>query len=350
MIGDVRSYLCKVLVVALALVGLVAAPAAADPAGPSDFRSEVTGIAPAVDGVRAEIRGGDAFLEIEVEAGHEVTVFDYTPDKPYLRVLADGTVQRNRTASGTYLNDDRKGGGTIPESAEDPDAEPDWEDVGDGGTYAWHDHRVHWMTEASPPVARGERVGDVYDPWRVPILVDGTAADIEGTLVYENAPSPIPWAVLALITGGLLAWGGRRNAVRTASVGLVAVAALGVVVGRGDYSSTPDSGGNPLLWILPVAGLVLAAIALARSRSGSAVVFALGSVASLSGWALLRIAVLTKPVLPTELPAALDRSSVAAAIGVSIAAAYLAVTSGALAFPDLVDDDPSDGPTASRSS
>src|SRR3546814_16610425 len=47
------------LVVAVVLAS--AAPASADPAGPSDFRSEVTGISPATEGVDAEIRGGDSF-------------------------------------------------------------------------------------------------------------------------------------------------------------------------------------------------------------------------------------------------------------------------------------------------
>jgi hypothetical protein len=60
----------------LALVLLVAGagPAGADPAGPSDFRSEVDRIEPAVDGVDAAIRGGDSFLELTVASGHTVVV------------------------------------------------------------------------------------------------------------------------------------------------------------------------------------------------------------------------------------------------------------------------------------
>ena len=123
MIDDVRSFLLRVLVVALALVGFAAAPAAADPAGPSDFRSEVTRITPDIEGVDAEIRGGDAFIELTVDDGHEVIVYGYEtdPPKPYLRFKADGTVERNRNSSATYVNDDRKGGGTVPDNAQDPD-------------------------------------------------------------------------------------------------------------------------------------------------------------------------------------------------------------------------------------
>ena len=92
---------------------VTAAPAAADAAGPSDFRSEVTGIVPAVDGVEAEIRGGDSFLELTVDDGHTVIVEGYTGE-PYLRFQPDGTVERNRLSPATYLNDDRQGRGRHP--------------------------------------------------------------------------------------------------------------------------------------------------------------------------------------------------------------------------------------------
>ena len=48
--------------------------------------------------------------------------------------------------------------------------------------------------------------------------------------------------------------------------------------------------------------------------------------------------VLFKPVLPTDLPFPVDRTTVAIALGVSVAAAYLTVTSGMLTLPTLDDD------------
>src|SRR3546814_9423334 len=84
------------LVVAVVLAS--AAPASADPAGPSDFRSEVTGISPATEGVDAEIRGGDSFLELTVSEGIEVIVEGYS-DEPYLRFRADGTVRSEEHTS-----------------------------------------------------------------------------------------------------------------------------------------------------------------------------------------------------------------------------------------------------------
>jgi hypothetical protein len=334
-----RTRATLALAVLLLVVG--ARPASADPAGPTDFRSEVTAIEPAVDGVEAAIRGGDSFLELPVGAGRTVVVEGYSGE-PYLQVLEDGTVQRNRLSSATYLNDDRKGRVDIPPEVqaamEDDGTEPDWETVAEGGTYAWHDHRVHWMAEVSPPVERGERVTGAYDPWRVPITVDGEAVEVQGTLTYASTTTPVPWAVLALVVAGALAWLARGRGLRAGAAALAAVSLAAVVVGRADWASTPGGDGNPLLWALPVVALLAAGGAVALAARGSGVVLALAAVAALSGWALFRIQALVKPVLPTELPFALDRATVALALGVSVAVAYLAVTSGALALPDLDDD------------
>src|SRR5690606_14963904 len=216
--------------------------------------SEVIGFEPAVEGVSARIRGGDSFIEIEVAEGRTVTVEGYSGEL-YLQVLEDGTVQRNRLSAATYLNEHRMGGADRPAevtAAIESGAEPEWETIASGGTYAWHDHRVHWMSDASPQVSRGERVSGRYDPWTIPITVDGAPSEIQGYLVYEHATSPLPWAALALVSAGLLAWLGRDRGLRLAAVALVLVAAAAVVVGRADWASTPDGGGNPLLWILPV--------------------------------------------------------------------------------------------------
>lgn len=340
MIGDVRRLL-HLVVLATGVVVVTAAPAAADPAGPSDFRSEVTGISPAADGVDAVIRGGDSFLELTVAEGHTVIVEGYEGE-PYLRFQPDGTVERNRLSAATYLNDDRKGAGiTLPAdvTAADADTPPEWEPVADGGTYAWHDHRVHWMEEASPNVARGERVEGAYDPWRVPLVVDGARTEVQGILIYEETVSPLPYAGLALIIAGALIWYGRGVGLRLPAALLAIVALSAVVVGWADYRATPDGGGNPLLWALPAVALVAAVAAVVLAKRSAGVVLALASVASLSAWALFRLQALLKPVLPTDLPFAIDRAAIALALGTSSAVAYLAATSGVLTLPDLDDDE-----------
>lgn len=315
-----------------------ATPAAADAAGPGDYQSEVTGIEPHVGGVTAQILGGDSFLEVTVAPGHAVLVEGYQGE-PYLRFRRDGTVERNRLSSATYLNDDRKARVTIPADVQaamaDEGTDPEWEVVAGGGTYAWHDHRVHWMAGVPPPVERGERVTGAYDPWRVPIEVDGTAAEVRGTLTYASATSPLPWVGLAAAAAGALVWLGRGRGLRLPAVALAVVSTLAVVVGRADWAATPAGGGNPLLWILAAVAVVTAAGAAALPARNAGGVLALAAVASLSGWALLRFTVLLEPVLPTELPFALDRATVALALAVSAGAAYLAVTSGVLALPAL---------------
>jgi hypothetical protein len=110
------------------------------------------------------------------------------------------------------------------------------------------------------------------------------------------------------------------------------------VVGWADYSSTPDGGGNPLHWALAAVALATALGAWALARRSAGVILTLASAAALSGWGLFRIEVLFKPVLPTELPDALDRTVVALALGVSVGAAVVAVLSSGLSLPDLADD------------
>lgn len=328
--------LARALLGGLALVAIAAGPAAADPAGPSDFRSRVTGIEPAAPGVHAEIRGGDTFLEVTVDRGHEVTVEGYQGE-PYLRFRKDGTVERNTRSPATYLNNSRTGKVTVPPTA-DPKATPVWETVGHGGSYAWHDHRVHWMSEVRPPVPRGNKVGGSYDPWKVPLQVDGRSVEVRGTLVYEPTTSILPWLGLIVVAAGALGWFGRRRAVLAASAALTSVSVLAVVVGRADFSSTPG-GGNPLLWWLPVGALLGGIVALVpRFKGTGAVIGSLASVACLTGWAFLRIKVLTKPILPTSLPFWFDRATTSLGLGLALAAAYLAVTSGQLRLAPLPDD------------
>ncbi len=195
------------------------------------------------------------------------------------------------------------------------------------------------MDAASPSVDRGERVDGAYDPWRVPLVVDGAVGEVQGILIYEKTVSPLPYAGLAAIVAGAMAWYGRRGGLRIPAAVLTVVSAAAVVVGWADYRATPDGGGNPLLWALAAVALGTAVGALALARRSAGVVLLLASVASLSGWALFRIQALLKPVLPTDLSFALDRTTVALGLGVSVAAAFLAVTSGVLSLPDLDDDE-----------
>jgi hypothetical protein len=317
-----------------AALALHASPAAADPPGPSDFRSTVTAVEPAADGLRAEVVGGDAFLELTVEDGHEVVVEGYG-DEPYLRFLPDGTVERNSRSEATYLNEDRQGAVELPEDA-DNEAEPAWEEVADGGTYAWHDHRIHWMGNDTPP---GFGAGEVVQEWTVDIAVDDTPTAVRGELVLAGDVSSLPWFALAAVAAAAVVLAGRRHP-RVAAAAAVVVGALGAAVaGYGELAAAPpDTGASPLVLVVPGLGLLCGLLALGAALrvlpiERAAPALTLAGAAALIGWAVLRAEVLWTPVLPTELPDDLDRALTALAIGLGVAAAGLVVWAGGLASP-----------------
>ena len=64
--------------------------------------------------------GGDGFLDMPVEPGHEVVVEGYDGE-PYLRFRADGTVQENQNSPATYLNRNRYAGAEVPAAIQGDD-------------------------------------------------------------------------------------------------------------------------------------------------------------------------------------------------------------------------------------
>lgn len=338
-IGHLASAL--VALTALAVLG-AAAPAAADPPRPTDYQSRIDAITPDVEGIDVRIVGGDSFLELTAEPGTEVVVLGYDGE-PYLQFLADGTVQENQRSAATYLNESRYG---RPGEVEVPpdlseDDEPVWETVATGGTHAWHDHRVHWMSPDKPP---GFEAGDVIQTQDVNLLVEGEPVAVTVSVLLADPISPLPWMALAVVSAGAVALVGWRRGSLAVSIGAAAVAsALAAVAGQAELSEAPaGAGASPLVIVVPAIGLVaalVAAILLWRGARSLAGVSLLASAACLGGWAVLRLLVLFKPVLPTSLPEGLDRAATALAIGVAVGVAALVLHSGAVAAAPLTDDD-----------
>ena len=185
------------LVLFVASFAITPGVAAADPAGPTDYLSEVVEIDPDSGGFEIEVIGGDSFVLLTVAEGVAVDVVGYSGE-PYLRFLSDGTVEENRLAPSKYLNDDRYARDEVPEHA-DARAAPDWVVVARDGSYAWHDHRTHWMNEVPPP---GRGPGDRVAEGVVPLLVDGAEVDISVVSVWQ--PPPSLWPVTGGFTTGLL--------------------------------------------------------------------------------------------------------------------------------------------------
>lgn len=313
------------------MAGLVlagASPAAADPAGPTDFRSEVIDVDPETATISASMLGGDSFFMLEVEPGTEVLVLGYHAE-PYLRVLADGTVEQNLNSPTFYLNEDRFGEEAIPEFATD-DAEPEWEQVDNDGTYAWHDHRTHWMNRQDPLASeRGDQILEAV----VPLVVDGTEVDVTVSSIWQPEPSSVPAVVGALAGIGLavLAFLGLRSVNRTAlpASGL-ALAALVVGVAQ-NRSLPPETGPSRLNWLLPATGLVLMATAGGLRRLEPLVRWAIVAAggAELLLWGWLRRSGVGAAILPTDLPFWLDRLVTALAVvgglGITVVAVYAVI-------------------------
>jgi hypothetical protein len=299
----------------------------ADPAGPTDYRSTVVSIDPPTAQIEARILGGDSFFELEVRLGSVVEVIGYEGE-PYLRFLADGTVEENRNSPTRYLNVDRFGAGDVPDSAF-ADAAPEWRRVGDGGRYAWHDHRTHWMQTSRPlGAARGDQILESV----VPLVVDGVAVDVTVRSVWAPAPSWLP-AWLGLACGVLLAaltgrwwWHNRRSTpVALVAVG-VAFAALSVGVWQ--FVSLPsETGPRWTWWLLPFLAVVLVGVEWFLSKrdavTAAALVALIGLLLSLWGWQ--RRDGLRRAILPTDAPFWLDRFVTA-----------LALSGGAVAFVTAV--------------
>jgi hypothetical protein len=354
-----RSRLRRGLVAAalalLVVLGL-AGPAGADPAKPTNYRSHVTSVKPTSSIIAVKVVGGDGFLDVDVQPGHEVVVSGYDGE-PYLRLSKDGTVEENQNSPATYLNRNRYATTPVPAALQGKSLPPAaWLKVGSGGHYAWHDHRIHFMGKdpsAVPGLAQGRPV-----VWAggVPMTVDGKKLVVHGEYRLLKAPNPLPWLAIAAIGTMLIVVVGRRRPVLVAAIALLigGVAALWVGVEQ-NRAIPPGAGATALTVILPVVAIVAALVAIARWSTPVGVIAALASAATTGGWVLTRYSVLTKAVLPTNLSPNADRLGTTIALATAIGGAILTVRSGGLSLPRLEDADTADaadadpGPAATAS-
>lgn len=329
-----RATVTLALALATTAVALLAAPdgaAFADPAGPTDYESEIVGLDPEVATIDVEIVGGDSFVLLDVRSGVEVTVLGYRGE-PYLLFDTDGDVWENRRSPATYENSERYGVGSLPPEA-DHTAEPEWRRVGSGGSWAWHDHRAHRM-DPFPPVnaERGDQVLDAV----VPLVVDGVEVDVRVASTWMPAPSRWPGVGGAAAGVLVLALLRRRLALALA---VVSGAAFGVGVVQ--FGSLP-SATKPLWlwWVAPAIAFAAALAAVAADTRRRAVdasggpaplpLWAHGATliaaAQLLVWGVERRDGLVRAVLPTDLPFWIDRAVSAAALSAGALGAAIVLT------------------------
>lgn len=339
---------------------LTAAPAFADPPGPTNYRAEVVGIEPPTDAVEAEVLGGDSFLRVTVAQGHEALLRGYDGEELYLRFDANGEVYENRRSQSYYQNQSRYD----PTAADRPaelgvDVPPDWVLVASDGSYAWHDHRIHWMSPTTLPFrADTDDAGQArpVDPalgepqpttvWSepIPLTVDGEQLGIAGEVTYLPDASPVGAlvaAALALVGVVLLGW---RSATAGILVGAVGGAVLALAVSVPQVVGlTPGVEPQPLQVIIPaIALLVVGAGMAARARSTVALAVAGAAGIPLLGWAVSNVGAVTAPIVPPSVvPAMLFRVVLGAVAGGGIA--VVAVGMRALATSDALSLDPGPG-------
>jgi hypothetical protein len=275
----------------------------------------VVDVRPRVDGARIEVVGGDAFLQLTVDRGHEAVVPGYGGE-PYLRFGRDGTVEINRRSPATYVNGDRQGGGAVPAEA-DREAPPQWDRVASGGTYAWHDHRIHWMGSDHPD----------HSTWAVAIEVDGRRVVVEGELTSLPKPVPVPAAVLG--AGALLAVllvDRRRHPASLAAATALGAAAVAAVLGWGTWVVQPTGvGANPLVVAVPLVAAATAGLALVPRLRSRRQLLVLAAVALVGGWAVLQLPALWHAIVPNQLAAPAVRAGLAVVAGLAVGAAVLGV-------------------------
>ncbi|MCP4309276.1 MAG: hypothetical protein GY788_31265 [bacterium] len=302
--------------------------ALADPPGPTDYMSEVTEVDPETDGFSIKIVGGDSFVLLTADDGVAIDVVGYQGE-PYLRFLGDGTVEENRLSPSKYLNEDRYADSPMPREAS-ADAEPEWHRVSGDGSFAWHDHRTHWMNEVPPP---GRAPGDRVAEGVVPLVVAGTEVDVTVVSMWQQPPSSLPVA-FGFTAGLLIAFALLRR--RDAVLPVLAMSALATsVVGALAYLSVPAETGPPWsLWAFPVtAGLLTLVVAALGNRGGFVQrqrgALLLIAALELIGWGIAHWGWLWSAILPTSLPFWVDRfvasivlvSAIGAAAAIVVAAA-----------------------------
>jgi hypothetical protein len=193
---------------AIVLAGLTASPAAAHTISgprPSNYRSRVVAIAPAIPGISARVVDLGSRIELTNRSSTEVTVLGYE-DEPYLRIGPSGVFE-NLHSLATYINRTRLGG-TVPAGIDTaPTAEPQWKKISSSHTARWHDHRIHWMgAQLPPPVAQSPGSFHHLSQQNIVLLRNGERVAVAVSLDWVPGPSGLPWipALVALFAAGVL--------------------------------------------------------------------------------------------------------------------------------------------------
>jgi hypothetical protein len=319
------------------LLFLGASPAAAhgsagSPA--SNYHTVIlTGTAGGENGTGFSVRAIEDGNRMEVRwlAGPVVLVPGYD-DEPYLRIGPKG-VEENRRSAAAYVNDDRQGTTSPPDSV-DPDAAPVWKRISTVPVARFHDHRAHYMGSLLPEqVAAEPGKRHRFNEFEIPIAQGASVTEVTGYVEWIPSPRAVAQYVgaVALAVGviGLAAWAGidahRRKKIRIPIVALFVcliavdkVHLYGIVLGveGGSWLGRLVSIGYASIaaWVIGI----VAAVLWLRGRQDAmyVITFAAALMALIGGVADLSI--LTKSSIVFRWSDAVARWSVAATLGLGI--------------------------------
>ncbi|MGH4008084.1 MAG: hypothetical protein ACRDTH_07985 [Pseudonocardiaceae bacterium] len=323
--------LARAVVLAILFALINPAPAAAHIAGsggsPSNYRTVVTAIRPAVPTVAVTVGPGGQWVRITNQGATEIVILGYRGE-PFL-LLSQDQVQVNELSSTAAETGQTRGNPAAHDPVtQDPATGPRWVQLRDGDSATWTDARID-------PPPRGDAIPAerASESWALPLVVDGQQATVLGTRELIPPPPTWPWvAALGLLAAAVAAIGWRQNWHRP----MAAVTAAGILafvlhlIGTG---FAPQQGGPVFGWVgvgaVSAFSLLIGAVAvvstLRRSESAPDRLVTVGIMVLLL--AATDISVLWYSQLPFAGPAVLDRGltvlTYATALGLLVAGVRL---------------------------
>jgi hypothetical protein len=186
-------------IAATALLACLVAPGAEAHFGTGKlgYRSTIRAMKPRIPGVQLKVLYLDDQVWLDNRSGKTIVIDGYGGE-PYLRFAPAGIFVNVKSPAG-YLNQDRYGKSAVPKSAS-AKAKPNWQKLAGGKVWAWHDHRIHYMSPTFPPVisAAPRKPHRVFD-WKVPATADGKRFLITGSLDYKPPPKESQSFPVALV-------------------------------------------------------------------------------------------------------------------------------------------------------
>ena len=197
---------------ALALLGVLAAAVLAAPGAEAHYntarlgyRSRVLAITPHIPGLKAKVLYGDDQVLLTNRSGETIVIRGYYGE-PYL-LFKSNEIYYNSNSPSQYLNADRYGKATVPKNAT-AKARPDWHRLVSGDVWAWHDHRIHWMSPIPPQTIKAApRKRHHILNWTVRATANGKQFLIKGALNYVPPPKQSFPLGLVLALGSLIGAG-----------------------------------------------------------------------------------------------------------------------------------------------